>query len=180
MDTSKYSDRADAVPERATGSTRARWSRSTFTCTRTDAVVAPFVDGEWAPKDSTFVVIGLASTLTSFAVYGDAGAGATYTVASSKEKSELGGSLRRRVIEESGCWRVLAAGILVFTVQRRAAEGPRPSTGPTRSSGRAVAGDIDAPYDAQGRRRRRPAARADRPDRSAEAVQDRQRLLPGR
>jgi len=91
-------------------------TQTTFTCTSADTLVLPFVDGEWAPKNTSYVVIGLTSTLTSYAVYSAAGAGATYTPSSSKEKSELDGKRPTTVIDEKG-QAGFAAGFLVFTLK---------------------------------------------------------------
>jgi hypothetical protein len=118
--------------------------QSTFTCTSTDTVVAPYVAGEWAPKGSTFVVVGLASALTSFTAYTATGAAATYTIANNKEKSELGGEAPSRVLEE----KVLEgahAGFLVFTVSGKIPKDLVFHRVYTLVR-QAVAGDIDAPY----------------------------------
>ncbi len=118
--------------------------QATFTCTRSDTVVVPFVDGEWAPKGSTFVVIGLTSDLTSFTAYTATGGGATYTVASSREKSKLGGQSPSRILEE----KVLAggaAGFLVFTVSGKVPKDLVFHRTYTLVR-QAVQGDIDAPY----------------------------------
>ncbi len=114
-----------------------------FTCTRYGTIVVPFVNGEWAPKDSSFVVIGLTSSLTSLFEFNDSGA-VRYTFASSKEKSKLAGKPPTQVLEESVTAGV-EAGALVFTVS-----GKVPDTltfHRTYSLVRQqVQGTIDAPY----------------------------------
>jgi hypothetical protein len=88
----------------------------TFSCTSTDAVQVPFVDGQWAPKGRTFAVVGLTSNLSLYTIYGAAGGGATYTVRASKDRTELAGARPSRVldeVEEAGT----AAGYLVFELK---------------------------------------------------------------
>lgn len=117
----------------------------TFACSRSDVVVAPFVDGEWAPKGKTYAMIGLTSTLSAYAVYDTTGSGATYAVIGSKEKSELDGKRPTRVISEKG-ETGFAAGFLVFTL-----DGKLPSyltfhrTYQLQRS--AILGKIDAPFE---------------------------------
>ena len=117
----------------------------TFTCSRSDVVVAPFVDGEWAPKGKTYAMVGLASTLTAYSVYDATGAGATYAIIGSKEKSELDGNRPTRVIDgkqDAG----FAAGFLVFTL-----DGKLPSSLDFHRTYQlqrsAILGKIDAPYE---------------------------------
>jgi hypothetical protein len=118
--------------------------RATFTCTRYGTMVLPFVNGEWAPKDSSYVVIGLTSSLSSFLEFNVDGGAASYTVASNKDKSELDGKSPTQVLEET-VNAGTAAGALVFTVS-----GKVPDTltfHRTYSLVRQVVqGTIDAPY----------------------------------
>lgn len=143
LDASKYS--AEPVPCPTDG-----WIdegpnvRSTFSCTRYGAIVVPFVDGEWAPKGSSFVVIGLTSSLTSFFEFNDNGGAARYTVASSKEKSRLDGEPPTRILDETVAAGA-AAGALVFTVSGELPENLLFHR--TYSLVRQlVQGEIDAPY----------------------------------
>ena len=89
-------------------------------------------------------MIGLTSSLTSFLEFNAVGGAATYTVASSKEKSRLDGQAPTRVLEESEA-AGYAMGALVFTVT-----GEIPETLTFHRSysliRQLVQGDIDAPY----------------------------------
>ena len=118
--------------------------QSTFTCSSGDVMVAPFVDGEWAPEGKTFAVVGLSSNLTSYAVYSATGAGATYLATSSKEKSELDGKRPTTIIDESGS-AGFAAGFLVFTLDRRL---PNALTfhRTYQLQRQAIVGDVRAPF----------------------------------
>jgi hypothetical protein len=87
-----------------------------FSCTSTDALMVPFVEGKWAAKDHAFAVIGLTTNLTLYTIYGSPGSAASYTVTASKDKTELGGARPSRVleqVEEAGT----GAGYLVFDVR---------------------------------------------------------------
>lgn len=116
----------------------------TFSCTRTDAVVSPFIDGTWAPEGTIFAAVGLATDLSAYSAYQATGGGASYVAVSSKEKSELAGERPTRVIDGKGRGG-FSAGFLVFTV-----EGEVPPAVMFRRTYElqrsAVLGDIDAPY----------------------------------
>jgi len=115
MDTSTYSEELKPCPSQ-TWIDEGPLAQAGFTCNRTNAVVVPFVDGEWAPEGTNFAVIGLTSTLASFAVHGVSGAGATYTVASGKDKSTLAGERSVKVLDQNGS-AGFSAGILVFPLK---------------------------------------------------------------
>ena len=118
--------------------------QSTFTCSSSDVVVAPFAYGEWAPKGKTFAVVGVSSALTSYAVYSASGAGATYVVTSSKEKSELDGERPTEIVDANGS-AGFAAGFLVFTLDGRL---PKALTfhRTYQLQRQAIVGDVRAPY----------------------------------
>ncbi|MDQ4054067.1 MAG: hypothetical protein M3237_15380 [Actinomycetota bacterium] len=85
----------------------------TFSCTSTKPLVVPFVDGKWAPKDHSFVLIGLDTSLSFYQIHGTSGSGATYTVSANKDKTELAGKRPAQVlekVEQAG----IAGGYLVF------------------------------------------------------------------
>jgi hypothetical protein len=115
----------------------------TFSCTSNDPLVVPFVDGVWAPKDHSFVLIGLNTSLTAYTIYGSPGSGATYTVTSNKDKTTLAGKRPTRIlekVEQAG----IAGGFLVFDL---AGKLPKDlafhrTYGLQRS---AMQGDVDAP-----------------------------------
>jgi hypothetical protein len=118
--------------------------RATFSCTRYGTIVVPFVDGEWAPKDSSFVVVGLTSSLTAFFEFNDDGGVARYTVTSSKEKSKLDGEPPTQVLEETVAAGG-AAGALVFTVSGEVPDALTFHRTYTLAR-QLVQGTIDAPY----------------------------------
>ena len=114
-----------------------------FYCTTTTALRTPFVDGEWAAKGHTFVVLGLGTTMDGYLLPGDDGvSSATYTVASSTDTTTLGGNEPVKVLDEVENGGV-TNGYLVFDVEGKV---PR-----TLSVGRRyvltlsrVKGDLDA------------------------------------
>lgn len=116
----------------------------TFDCKHTDALSVPFVDGEWAPEGSTFVVIDLTTNLASYAVYAENGAAALYAATSSKELSELGGDGPTGVLEQETGLGGADTSFLVFTV-----EGKVPTTLDFKRSYELVRtakqGEVDAP-----------------------------------
>ncbi len=143
LDPSDYSEKLNTCPSES-------WTdfgplvQTTFTCTSSDAVVSPFIDGQWAPKGKEFAVVGVSSSLTAYAAYSAAGAGATYVVTSSREKSELDGQRPTKIIDENKS-AGFAAGFLVFTL-----DGELPDAltfhRTYQLQRQAIVGDVEAPY----------------------------------
>ncbi len=143
MDTRGYSIKPEPCPSDG-WINAAPTVQITFSCTSTEPLVVPFVNGKWAPKDHSFVLIGLNTSLSIYQIYGAAGAGATYTVSANKDKTELAGKRPAQVLEkvEQGG---VAGGYFVFDLK-----GPLPNdlsfhrTYELQRS--ALQGDVDAPH----------------------------------
>ncbi len=114
-----------------------------FYCSTSTAMRTPFVDGEWAEKGRTFVVVGLTTTNNGYLLPDPAGLGsASYTVAASTLTTTLGGKEPVKVLEEAENAGI-ASGYLVFDVKGRGPStlqvGRRYRVTLTR-----VQGDVDA------------------------------------
>lgn len=90
-----------------------------FYCSTSTAIRSPFVDGEWAKKGHTFVVVGLTTTNNGYLLPDPAGLGsASYTVAASTLTTTLGGQEPVQVLDETESAGI-AHGYLVFDVKGR-------------------------------------------------------------
>jgi hypothetical protein len=87
-----------------------------FACTATRPLATPFVSGQWAPAGHTFIVVGLTTNLSDYAIQGEGDrALATYQVATSRDRTRLGGERPIRVLQE-GAQGSINRGFLVFDI----------------------------------------------------------------
>ena len=146
VDLTTYTEKLKTCPTKD-WSMGGRLTQVAFTCSSTPVLVSPFVDGEWAPKDSAFAVLGVASTLSAVNFYAESGAAASYSVSSSTEKAELNGERPIKVIDET-LDAGNAAGILVFPLTGELPKNVKFHRSYTLVR-TAVAGTIKAPFERQ-------------------------------